>query len=309
MNTPLLSVIMPAYNTELYIQEALESLLNQSLKSIEIIVADDGSSDSTVSIVKQLKDNDCRIKLYVMPENQGQSMARNMALRYARGKYVYFMDSDDWLMHPDALEIAVERCEQTNLEFLFFDADIFYMDRNASPLAWNYQRTARYDEQTVWKGLELMKDMLVYGTWRAAPWLMIVRRELLQNNNMEFYPSIIHEDELFMAKLMPVVQRAGCLKRSLVGHRVHTSSTMGRHFSIRNMACYLTVVDELKKYEDHIPAASNQVLELYIRYTLNPVIRTASVLSFKEKIEILKMICKRGYIKYLTVCSLVRFMI
>ena len=309
MNTPLLSVIMPAYNTELYIQEALESLLNQSLKSIEIIVADDGSSDSTVSIVKQLKDNDCRIKLYVMPENQGQSMARNMALRYARGKYVYFMDSDDWLMHPDALEIAVERCEQTNLEFLFFDADIFYMDRNASPLAWNYQRTARYDEQTVWKGLELMKDMLVYGTWRAAPWLMIVRRELLHNNNMKFYPSIIHEDELFMAKLMPVVQRAGCLKRSLVGHRVHTSSTMGRHFSIRNMACYLTVVDELKKYEDHIPAASNQVLELYIRYTLNPVIRTASVLSFKEKIEILKMICKRGYIQYLTVCSLVRFMI
>lgn len=300
---------MPAYNTELYIQEALESLLNQSLKSIEIIVADDGSSDSTVSIVKQLKDNDCRIKLYVMPENQGQSMARNMALRYARGKYVYFMDSDDWLMHPDALEIAVERCEQTNLEFLFFDADIFYMDRNASPLAWNYQRTARYDEQTVWKGLELMKDMLVYGTWRAAPWLMIVRRELLHNNNMKFYPGIIHEDELFMAKLMPVVQRAGCLKRSLVGHRVHTSSTMGRHFSIRNMACYLTVVDELKKYEDHIPAASNQVLELYIRYTLNPVIRTASVLSFKEKIEILKMICKRGYIKYLTVCSLVRFMI
>lgn len=309
MNTPLLSVIMPAYNTELYIQEALESLLNQSLKSIEIIVADDGSSDSTVSIVKQLKDNDCRIKLYVMPENQGQSMARNMALRYARGKYVYFMDSDDWLMHPDALEIAVERCEQTNLEFLFFDADIFYMDRNASPLAWNYQRTARYDEQTVWKGLELMKDMLVYGTWRAAPWLMIVRRELLHNNNMKFYPSIIHEDELFMAKLMPVVQRAGCLKRSLVGHRVHTSSTMGRHFSIRNMACYLTVVDELKKYEDHIPAVSNQVLELYIRYTLNPVIRTASVLSFKEKIEILKIICKRGYIKYLTVRSLVRFMI
>ena len=154
-----------------------------------------------------------------------------------------------------------------------------------------------------------MKDMLVYGTWRAAPWLMIVRRELLQNNNMKFYPSIIHEDELFMAKLMPVVQRAGCLKRSLVGHRVHTSSTMGRHFSIRNMACYLTVVDELKKYEDHIPAASNQVLELYIRYTLNPVIRTACVLSFKEKIEILKMICKRGYIKYLTVRSLVRFMI
>ena len=81
MNTPLLSIIMPAYNTELYIQEALESILNQSLKSIEIIVVDDGSSDSTVSVVKQLKDHDCRIRLYIMPENQGQSMARNMALR------------------------------------------------------------------------------------------------------------------------------------------------------------------------------------------------------------------------------------
>ena len=309
MNTPLLSIIMPAYNTELYIQEALESILNQSLKSIEIIVVDDGSSDSTVSIVKQLKDHDCRIKLYIMPENQGQSMARNMALRYARGKYVYFMDSDDRLMHSDALELAVEKCEQANLEFLFFDADIFYMDRSASPLTWNYQRTARYDEQTVWKGLELMKDMLVYGTWRAAPWLMIVQRELLQNNKLDFYPSIIHEDELFMAKLMPEVQRAGCLRRSLIAHRVHTSSTMGRHFSIRNMVCYLTVVDELKKNEGDISTAYNQVLELYIRYTLNPVIRTARVLSFKEKIEILRMICKRDYIKYLTVRSLVRFMI
>ena len=96
-----LSVILPVYNVAPYLEEALNSILNQTLKDIEIIAVNDGSPDNSGEILKSYQQKDSRV-IYISQKNQGLSMARNAALPHATGKYIYMMDSDDVLSKPDA---------------------------------------------------------------------------------------------------------------------------------------------------------------------------------------------------------------
>lgn len=109
MDKPLVSIITPAYNAGKYIEATVQSALRQTYENIEIIVADDGSKDATGTIVKELGKKDPRVT-YVFQENQGQSAARNAALRRARGQYVAFLDADD-LFLPSKIEEQVNYLE------------------------------------------------------------------------------------------------------------------------------------------------------------------------------------------------------
>src|SRR5262245_52780416 len=104
---PLVSVIMPAFNAERFIQESIESALAQTLADIEVIVADDASIDQTSAIVAKLARGDSRIRLLAAERNSGPAAARNRAIEAASGRYISFLDSDDrWLSHK--LERQIE---------------------------------------------------------------------------------------------------------------------------------------------------------------------------------------------------------
>ncbi|MBD2341698.1 glycosyltransferase family 2 protein [Calothrix sp. FACHB-156] len=98
---PEVSVIIPSYNTENYIYQAIDSALNQTLKNIEIIVVDDASTDGTLNVLKKF--NDPRLKILVNPKNIGVAGTRNRALKVAKGQWVAVLDSDDWYA-PERLE-------------------------------------------------------------------------------------------------------------------------------------------------------------------------------------------------------------
>ena len=115
------SVIVPVYNVEQYLSDCLESICRQTLKGIEIIVVNDGSTDNSMRIIEDFAARDSRIQYHVQP-NQGLSVARNQAMRYATGKYIYFMDSDD-ILDWTALQKCYLTCEEDNLDFVFFDAE------------------------------------------------------------------------------------------------------------------------------------------------------------------------------------------
>ena len=97
MCIPKVSVIIPVYNTEKYVRQAVESIRQQTLKDIEIIIVNDGSTDGSMTILEELAAQDERIKLFSQ-ENQGLSVTRNVGLSHSTGEYVYFMDSDDLLV-------------------------------------------------------------------------------------------------------------------------------------------------------------------------------------------------------------------
>ena len=106
MNDPIVSVIIPAYNSEKFIGETLYSVVRQSFQAMEIIVVDDGSTDGQNEIIKTIMKEDARIKL-IQQANRGVSAARNLGIEHAKGQYLAFLDADDvWLPHN--IKVKVE---------------------------------------------------------------------------------------------------------------------------------------------------------------------------------------------------------
>lgn len=115
---PEVSVIIPIYNTAAYLRRTLDSICSQTLKELEIILIDDGSTDGSRGIIEEYAKRDARIRWYAQP-NQGLSVARNRGLLHATGKYIYFMDSDD-ILDTQALRHCHDLCEKRELDFIFF---------------------------------------------------------------------------------------------------------------------------------------------------------------------------------------------
>ncbi|MBD2561468.1 MULTISPECIES: glycosyltransferase family 2 protein [Nostoc] len=127
---PKVSVIIPAYNTEAYIAKAIESALEQTLKDIEVIIVDDGSSDKTVEVAKSFTDQ--RLKI-VNQQNLGVSAARNRALKAAQGEWIAVLDSDDWY-DPERLEKLVLLADETNADMI---ADDLYLIKDGATSPWS----------------------------------------------------------------------------------------------------------------------------------------------------------------------------
>lgn len=111
---PIISVIIPMYNSQLYIEECIKSVQQQTIKELEIIVIDDGSTDDSSIIVENLKKFDKRIELYYQ-DNSGAGVARNKGINYANGEYLSFLDSDDFFYQKDALEKMIKACISNNV--------------------------------------------------------------------------------------------------------------------------------------------------------------------------------------------------
>jgi succinoglycan biosynthesis protein ExoO len=128
---PKVSVIIPAYNTEAYIGEAIKSALEQTLHDIEVIVVDDASSDKTVEIAKSFIDQ--RLKVIVNQQNVGAAAARNRALRAAQGEWIAVLDSDDWYA-PERLEKLVSLADEKNADMI---ADDIYLINDGETSPWS----------------------------------------------------------------------------------------------------------------------------------------------------------------------------
>lgn len=126
--TPLVSVVIPVYNAEQYLPEALSDLLNQTLREAEFIFVDDGSTDSSLKILQEEAKKDSRIRI-LHQEHKFAGCARNLGMEAAKGKYFIALDADDRFEH-NLLELSVNRAEETNAEIVIFDADRLIMSLN-----------------------------------------------------------------------------------------------------------------------------------------------------------------------------------
>lgn len=293
-----ISIIIPVFNTAAYLEQTLQCLCQQTFSDLEILVADDGSTDDSAAIVKRMQKHDSRISYFFQP-NKGQSAARNLVLQYATGEYIYFMDSDD-LIAPDAMQQCYDYIERTKADFIFFDGDIMYED-GSNNLSWNYKRTQLFPENTRYQGEALLNQVLDAVKHNCVVWLLFIRHSYLKDIRLKFYEGIIHEDELFTVKLTLQSDNIFCLQRSFVTHRVRHSSTMGISYSERNINCYLTVIDELLRFQD------TPIIHKYARYTLDKVFFTGHLIPFSQKPAIFLRAVRSGYLKFISKKSITVF--
>lgn len=236
-----LSIIVPAYNTEPYIGELLDSLLLQMQSDVEILCIDDGSSDGTLNVLDcYAREHDC-IRVFHQ-ENQGQGAARNYALKLARGTYVQFADSDDKL-RGDAISTVRDVLADRALDVLFFDGDTFYesddLAEKFKTFGSNYKREhAHLDDLT---GPELFRQLRAEGAYRVSPCMAVFNRRYLQENDISFPEGIIYEDNVFTLKAICLAQAAAHINEPLYLRRIRRGSTMTSIKTAKNVRSYFEV--------------------------------------------------------------------
>lgn len=274
---PLVSVIIPVYNTEKYLHECLESVSGQTLNNIEILCMNDGSTDHSLECLRQYSKKEGRLSIYSQA-NAGQSVARNECIRRARGKYLYFMDSDD-VLDKDALKSMFQRMEKDSLDIIFCDGAGFCSDMD-SEKAGNviaqdyYQRVNSYPE--VYSGKGLMDRMWKNKEYRVSPCLQMIHTGFFRKNDLWFVEGIIHEDNAYTYKSLLKAERVGYVDKTLFYRRIRPNSTMTNSISFKNVygyfVCYLNMSEAYKKdvesnfWEDEYHVAS-EILYRMLRTT------------------------------------------
>lgn len=299
MDKNLVSVIIPLYNTEEFVEEAVRSIMCQTLREIEIIVINDGSTDNSLSIIKRLADEDKRIRIYTQ-YNQGPSVTRNKGYEYTQGKYVYFMDSDDYL-EPEALETCYIKCERQALDFVFFDADILNKEKHKN-ISLNYQRKDCTNPELVYQGPYILKLLIDHKAYSPSACLNFIRREYLTQIKLDFLPRIIHEDQLFTCLLYLQAQRVSSIHKDFFKRRLREDSIMTRKFSTKNIESYFTITNHLRRFADLHPEFRD-VIDLYSLKMLDAAVWLSHKMPFKDRLRIAKQ-CIKDYKQYVTTRSL-----
>lgn len=223
-----LSIIIPVFNTEKYIRECLDSILNIKVSSFEVVVIDDGSVDSSASIIKEFQ-KDFNNIFYFYQENSGQGAARNYGISVSKGEYIYFMDSDD-IINPLKFTESFNYLDKENLDAFFFDGESFLdnsstkLENNVNVSSFNYLRKKEYGQfnsgEDLYVELSRNKDFLV------SPCLYIVKRDIYVKNDIKFPIAIKHEDEVFTMKMIFYIGSCIHIDEVLFLRRLRINSTM-----------------------------------------------------------------------------------
>ncbi|WP_317346809.1 glycosyltransferase family 2 protein [Blautia argi] len=239
---PMVSVIIPVYNVELYIKQCIDSLLTQTYGNIEIICIDDGSTDKTLEILEFLEKKDSRL-VVIKQEHLGVSAARNKGLDIARGKYISFVDSDDFIQW-NSYEILVQVAEKENLDLVIFGANVV---GEAPEWIWNKMNTKyRYYRKGEAKNVIFEEESA-----RPFLWLHFIKRDLFEKNGkIRFNEKMeMGEDQLCQFEYVPKAETVMVIEDKLYNYRV------GRNCSLMQ----LYEKQQMKKFDSHILLVSNVV--------------------------------------------------
>lgn len=256
------SVIIPVYNVEKYIRECLESVFAQTQKEMEVIVVDDGSTDGSMEIVREYQEKYNSLRI-ISQRNQGLGAARNTGFRNARGKYVYYLDSDDCIK-PDLLEACYECAESGKLEAVFFDAEPFWEERKNSDCQQKNsydRRNVIRDRNRVYTGKDFFERYEPEGGYAVSACLMYVSREFLKHRNISFQEGILHEDIAYTFEIMLTVRRIKYLPQLFYYRRIRLGSITqdgsseerikGHFYAIGKMLRNIDDYTENEKYLDY----------------------------------------------------------
>lgn len=223
---PTFSIVVPVYKVEKYLDRCVYSLVSQTFESIEIILVDDGSPDNCPRICDDWAKKDRRIKV-IHKENGGLSDARNAGIQATSGKYILFVDSDDF--------IEIDTCRILN-SYVRYDVDIIVIDAESN----NKTRSLVHidkEDFSVYNGTQFIKKMALEGSMPMAAWLYVYRRDYLIGNNLFFKKGILHEDEQFTPRAV------------LKANSIINSGYCAYHYVVRENSI-MTFSDKRKNIKD-----------------------------------------------------------
>ena len=257
---PYLSIVVPVYNVEQYLEKCISSILKQSFRDFELILVDDGSSDKSGVLCDEYAKKDKRIRT-IHQDNAGLSAARNTGIDAAAGEYITFVDSDDWI-EPDTYEKAVGFLQRNQLEIVCFD---FYTERNNKK---NYR--PMYDKDMVFTGNEALNEILKEKIDNSA-WDKLCLKNLF--NDLHYPVGRVFEDVALTYKVLAKASRIGYLKQPLYHYVKRKTSIIGTSFSAQKRW------DRFLAHQERLRFAEKMNLEAYESCRALAVRQALSVLT------------------------------
>ena len=245
------SVIVPIYNVEKYLPKCLDSLINQTLDDIEIILVNDGSTDNSGNIAKEYKAKYNDKFIYLEKENGGLSDARNFGIPYAKGEYIAFLDSDDYI-EEDAYEKMYEKVKKEDADYIECD------------FIWEYP-----NKQIIDKRIEYIDKKDMVAKVRDVAWNKLIKRELIIKNNITFPKGLRYEDIEFTYKLIPFLQKVSYIDKPFV-HYVQRNNSIANVQNEKTADIFI-ILDNVEKYykEKNLYDEYKEQIEYnYARYLL-----------------------------------------
>lgn len=249
INMVKISVVIPIYNCEEYLEESIRSILNQTFKDIEIVCVDDGSTDNSLDILNKLASDDSRLKVFSQ-ENQGSSFARNNALRKVSGDYVYFFDADDYLVE-DALEKVYANAIINDSDIVFFKYDQYRDNKFFKHLGLDIEEqfpNVDFNDFT----FDCYDYRIRAFRGPFAPWFKLYKRDFLDRYSFEFPVNLNHNDVPFHVKTILKASRISFVPEYLYHYRIDNPNSISntRLKRFKDIFSIIQIVEDFLKDEN-----------------------------------------------------------
>jgi len=231
----LISVIVPVYNVDKYLEGCINSILSQTYSHFELLLINDGSFDYSYKICKTYEQKDKRIKVFVQ-ENKGLSAARNLGIVHAQGVYITFVDSDDYV-DAKYLENLYYSMIQNNLDLV---VSCYYSYEEKTNLLYYYH--VEKDSFSLVKNTEALNYVFIDHNFRSI-WAKMFRKELF--NHIRFPVDKFYEDFFIFSNIIVQAKRIGYLKQNLYCYRIRENSIVHSDFSFKKIMCDIESYEEI----------------------------------------------------------------
>lgn len=219
-----ISIIIPVYNSEKFLSQCLDSVIRQSLKEIEIICINDGSTDNSLNILEGYANNDKRI-LVINKENEGGGKARNIAIKQANGEYLFFVDSDDWI-EEKTCENLYSISNKYNLDLLQTTSFNKFRENTEITEITDFIEKPKYD---IISG----KEFSANNYTNSYSWGKLWNSQFLKKNNLSFSEYYVGQDQIITFKSFLFAKRVLTIDYKCYNYRIHSSNMTNRKKSVK----------------------------------------------------------------------------
>lgn len=298
MNSPFLSVIIPVYNVEDYLEQCVNSILVQDYKDLEIILVDDGSRDGSPTICDKYAKEHSFVSV-IHKKNGGLSSARNKGLEVARGEYVCFVDSDDWWNEKVSLAKIIDTVKQNPDDVIFTFSAMGYNQKTGDYYI-NKASAKIFDRLRGSDNIEdYYRSLIKCNNLRESACVYIIKNEFLKSNKLYFKEGIVSEDTEWMFRVLR------CVKKIVITEgkyfyicRSNRTGSISNSISIKNLEDLLDIMDA--SYNFYI--SDNQKTNIlryemaYISYLWILILRISIDLPDEQKRYIKQQLKKRDIV-------------
>ncbi|WHF51235.1 glycosyltransferase [Chryseobacterium gotjawalense] len=249
INKPLVSIVVPCYNVEKYVEACISSVILQDYENWECILINDGSKDNTLDLIKSFESRENRIRVFTQ-ENFGLSATRNKGIENANGEFLFFLDSDD-ILSNDAISTLVSSFQNNDIVTGITTSAAFSNNNNnmtrLSQLLHPKEGTITFENSH----FEVLVRTMEIGLTPVAQ-NRLYRKDFIDQHQLRFKSGILHEDELWFFETMLLAENVKFINKETYFYRIDNQDSITKNVGDRNLESYIQVMEEIiKKYSQH----------------------------------------------------------